>query len=105
MLRNDVEHGSDDILHIRIFHLRIDWQRNCAQVLRISIWEISRLIAIALPIIWVQMQRNKMHAGTDIARFQLLHKFGPVNREGVQIKTQHIQMPSMLAVISGGGQL
>lgn len=95
---DDIQHGIDDVLDILIAHPAVDGQGHRAQVLGIGNGQILRAIAVGVPVIGMHMQRNEMHAGTDVPRLQFFHELGAVDAEALKIQAQRVEVPCMLAV-------
>lgn len=85
MLRHDIGHGVDDVLHILIAHLGVDGQRDQPQIFAVGDREIFGLVAIGLAVVGVNVQRDEVNARADVARLERVDECGPVQAQPVAL--------------------
>lgn len=85
MLRHDIGHGSDDVLHVLVAHLGVDRQGDQPLVFAVGHGEIFGLVAIGLAVVGVNVQRDEVNARADVARLERVDECGPVQAQPVAL--------------------
>src|SRR2546423_5447589 len=88
----------DDILDVLVGHAGVNGQRDCPLIGMQGGREVigSQLVRVAIE--RMQVQRNKVHARTDIRLLESLDKCITCDGEPLQLQAQYIEMPGVFYV-------
>ena len=89
------------LLNFSVGHIRKNRQRETAGVGVFCLRQVSRRVAIALPIERMKVQRNEMDAGADAHFLELFDKRIASDIQLVARQTENEQMPRVAGVIVG----
>src|SRR5438093_7842831 len=93
---DDVVDRLDDVLDVLATQSRIERQRYDAFVFTERHREAVWLKPVLVTVVGVQMDRYEMDTRADVSRPELFDEAGAVNRESLEVKSKHEQMPGVL---------
>lgn len=82
--------------HIRDIGIRqtgVQWQGNQALEFAISYRKIIGLPAVFVTIVTVQVNRDEVHAGADVASLHFVDELTAIKAQPVKVEPQHVQIP------------
>lgn len=93
MALDNILHRRDYVRHVVVAQAGMQRQRHHALILVVGNREIFRLEPVLIAVVGMQVDRDEVHAGADVARPHFLDELRAVECEPVQIQAQHVQMP------------